>query len=67
MLIRLFLLLVCVAGSLRAADTPRQVVAKAMILEDTAEQAKLISGLADAPPAEVTAIQNGVSRRFRDA
>ena len=57
-LIRIFLLLACFAAAVRAADTPRQVVAKAMVLEDSAEQVKLITSLAEAPAEEVTALFN---------
>ena len=54
MLIRLCILLVCFASALLAADSPRQVVAKAIALTDSDEQAKLISSLVDASPDEVT-------------
>ena len=52
-MIRLILLLVCFAAGVHAAEPPRQVIAKAMILEDSEEQAKLITSLAESPAEEV--------------
>lgn len=54
MLIRIVVLLACFAASLVFAETPRQIVAKAIVTEDSTQQAALIASLAEMPAAEVT-------------
>ena len=56
MLIRLVVLLACFAAALVSAETPRQVVARAIATEDSAQQAALITGLAEQDPADVAAL-----------
>jgi urea transport system permease protein len=56
MLFRALLLLAFLLAPLRAADAPRQVIAQAVTLDDSEAQAKLITSLAEADAAEVTAL-----------
>jgi urea transport system permease protein len=53
MLVRIWLLLLLAVAQVGAAESPRQVVARAMTLPDSEQQAKLITTLAEFPADEV--------------